>query len=224
MQNARTITMMAGKKVPIYLNWLQSDGAGYVDTDFLIRDYKTRALLTAAYSGRADGGTLNAVFFAGIDGVSNFNNLNLPAFGFTPFFNDRQIYFRVGGAHFWNASSNVGNWNDGNIHNIEVGATGTNQVTASFDGSSIAMTRVGGSIGGAIPNDTQAIFASKYNGAFYHVSSVFKIRRIAYLLDGILLSDFRAAEYGGEYGFYDEIAGVFHPATGGLISGGELIV
>lgn len=204
-----------------FLDWLQSDGAtGVVDTGFVVSNYLTRILITAAI--------ITDQFTAGVPlvcgGTQSVNDLNTRAFGFAAFFTDRQVYIRSGGTQFWNTSANRGNWRDGQFHAIEIGATSGTSATATVDNTSIPMTKVNGTDVSTMPQDSQSIFATKYNNGFYLINKQYKVRRVAFALNGVILADFRAAEVGSNCGFYDIIAGVFHPGAGSFSKGQEIAI
>lgn len=212
-----------GRKKPVFVSWLKSDGStGYVDTGFVVSDYRTRLIIEAAYTGSPTNGNLGVIVYAGTPANAGLNATSYNAFGFAPFYGDRQFYMRIGNDHAWNTTSNSGNWNDDNFHVIEIGAVSTSSITGTLDGDSITMNFLGSASKTNLPSDSQTIFASKYNGTYSHFSVPYKIRRVGYKLDGVTLADFHAARIGEIFGFYNVLNDEFIPGTGTLFCGDDL--
>lgn len=216
MVSALRNTVAGGVSAPTLLEWLQSDGTGYVDTGFVVTDYRTKNIIEAACTTFTVG--LAPLVMAGA--TSAINDRYEPVSGFACVFNDRQLYIRRGLSQFWNASGNQGNWNNGQFRKIEIMIAGQNSATASVDGTNISMSSpIGSQAPGALPSDSQTVFASKTNGSFTLINSAYKVRRVAYVMDGEFLADFRAAVAKDTFGLYDIISGEFHPGTGGFTAG-----
>ena len=73
----------------------------------------------------------------------------------------------------------------------------------------------------SMPTDSQTIFGSKYDNAYYMVNSLFKVQRVAYALNNSILADFRAARKNDIYGFFDIVSNIFCPGTNGSFSYGN---
>ena len=209
-----------GEGGPIFLEWLQGDGStGYVDTGFVVQDYMTRMTIEAAYQG---GNTNNyyafgAVVMAGCE--SDTSSSERKMFGFSPRHKDRQIWMNVGLGRAWNNPAYAGSWDGGSFHVINVGAVSGSQISATLDGVDVGMSLVSAGSFSDLPTESQTIFASKADGGYYLLSSQYKVRRVAYKLDGVFLADFRAAAVNKIYGFYDVVGRKFAAGHGSLTAG-----
>lgn len=205
-----------------FLDYIKSNGSAYVDTGFVVSDYLTEIHVTASQTGVSTWSDI--LVHAGNSKAINVGDLK-PGFGFCSIspFNDRQLYLRCGQSRWWNSAANAGNWSDGNMHNIRIGMQSTSSAYSYLDETSISMTREGNHTDITLPADSQTIFASKYDNQYYMMSSAYKVRRVAYSLNSNMLADFRAAKVYSQYGFYDVVSDVFHPAEGGSVeAGGEI--
>lgn len=54
-------------------------------------------------------------------------------------------------------------------------------------------------------------------------NAIYKVRRVAFALNGVMLADFRAARVNGHYGFYDILNKTFSPGEGGTFTAGDEI-
>lgn len=205
-----------------FLDWIQSDGSGYVDTGFVVPNYLTEIIVKASHTNTPTW--QNPLVFAGNTIAMNVSDLK-PAFGFASIspYNDRQLYIRCGTSRYWNATANAGNWNDGQMHDIQIRMTSASAATASLDGTTISMVREGSHTDVTLPTDSQTIFASKYDGSYYMTNAVYKVRRVAYSLNSNMLADFRAASVNGHYGFYDILNKTFSSGKGGTFTAGDEI-
>ena len=215
MPSALRNTVAGGAPAPTLLEWLRSDGTGYIDTGFVVSDYKTKYIIEAACL--SINPSYNPLVMAGA--TTSMNNTNESCCGFGAFYNDRQIFLRRGHNQFWNSSGNNGNWNGGQFHVLETSLSGQTSATASVDGVNIPMSVVSFGQSLELPPDSQTVFASKTNGVFTLLNSAYKVRRVAYALDGVMLAEFRAAIAKDAFGMYDIISGVFHPGAGGFTAG-----
>ena len=212
--------LAVGEEKPKFLSWLQSNGNGYVDTGFAPSSINTRILISASYTQTPT--TTAPLVFAGCSVAVNANDDKV-GFGFSPVFNDRQIYFRVGKSRWWNNRANTGNWKGGTMTNIEVGLISETAATGSKDGSTIAMVNEGSTstetYPRVMPTESQVIFGSKSGTAYSMVNSIYKVRRVAYSLNGTILADFNAARLGSVCGFYDIVNNLFCPGVGTFSEG-----
>ena len=210
--------LMAGKKRVTFIEWLASDGTGYVDLQYAPIDPETRMLITASTSTAAS--RYAPLVCSGMN--TAINDVSKPSFGFASLSDDRQMYLKSARQHWWNMTANSGNWNDGNFHSIDIGQSGATSSTCSVDGLSISMQRITNSTAGSMPTDTQTVFASKYNGKYYLKNSKFKVARIAYEVGGVIVHDFVAAKVGETCGFYDITTSKFIAGTGAFTYGNDL--
>lgn len=126
-------------------------------------------------------------------------------------------------SRWWNSRAYDGNWDDGKLHDIVIGLTSLDSAEAMLDNSPIQMVNEGTlsheDYPRTMPADSQTIFASKSDNAYYMVSSAFKVQRVAYSLNDIVIADFRAGVSQNNAGFFDVIAKTFHAGTGKFILG-----
>lgn len=210
-----------------FLSWVQSDGRAVVDLGFTPTDYRTRIRITASMSSVLSSSDKRPLVMAGLSNAINNKDLK-QGFGFAAIYKDRQLYLRVGRSRWWNNAAYSGNWSGGKMHDIDAGLTDEYTATLYLDGVQIASVNESSlSISEyprePLPTDSQTVFGSKYNGNYYLANSMYKVRRVAYELGGVVLADFRAAEVDGNVGFYDIVSKrVCQPVSGSLINGGDL--